>query len=62
MLLFKYAFYLLRVYCDQYKGFTKKQFREMLNLYTKHNIFVFESKLHKHFDGAAMGGMHFPFT
>ena len=41
--------------CDQYQGFTKKHFREMLNLCTIDSIFLFEGKLYKQINGAPMG-------
>ena len=42
--------------CDQHQGFTKKQFSEMLNLCTGDNIFLFQERMYKQFEGAPMGG------
>jgi hypothetical protein len=41
---------------DVFNGFNKKQFRKLLELCTRDNIFIFNDRMYKQIDGAPMGG------
>ena len=41
---------------NQYNGFSRTQFRKLLNLACTENIFIFDNNLYQQIDGVAMGG------